>query len=107
MFELKRLKPTNRHLLIVPHEKNKKEELPFGIVLPETNEEQSRYIEATVVDVAPDCASQFKKLKYENRDNPCIIVDRTMIEKVEVGDVVHHLILENYVMGLYGRPDAL
>ena len=106
MSSIETLKPTNRHLLVVPHTK-KKETAPFGISLPEEfYEDSSRYIKATVVDIADDCSSQFKKLKYEKIENPMVVIDKTMLEEVKVGDCTHHLILENYVMGLYRRPDA-
>ena len=99
-----RLKPANRHLLIVPHVQ--KNETNSGVLLPEDfKPEQSQYIEATVVDVAEDCNKQFRQLRYENIDSGLIVVDRSMIQEVTLKDKVHHLILENYVLGVFGRPE--
>ncbi len=97
-----RLRPVNRHLLIVPH--TRKNETNSGVLLPEDfKPEEDRYIEATVVDVASDCSDQFRHLRYGNLDNNKVVVDRTMIEEVKLKDRSHHMILENYVVGVYRR----
>lgn len=97
-----RLRPVNRHLLIVPHVK--KNETNSGVLLPEDfKQEEDRYIEATVVDISSDCSEQFKHLRYNNVDNNLIVVDRTMIEEVSLKDKTYHMILENYVVGVYRR----
>ena len=105
MSKLKALKPVNRHLLIVPHVA--KNETTSGVLLPDYySPETQRYIEATVIDIADDCNKQFKSLKYTNFDtNSMIIVDQAMIEEVVVSDKAHYLVLENYVVGIYRRPD--
>lgn len=99
-----RLKPVNRHLLVVPH--TSKNETTAGVLLPDDFQpEEDRYIEATVIDVASDCSTQFKYLRLSNIDNKKIIVDRTMIEEVKLKEKTHYMILENYVVGVYRRPD--
>ncbi len=99
-----RLKPVNRHLLIIPH--IKKNETATGVLLPDDfHPEEERYIEATVVDVAADCGPQFKFLRHGSIDNKKIIVDGTMIEEIKLKDKTHHMVLENYVLGVYRRPD--
>ena len=105
MSSLLRLKPVNRHLLIVPH--IKKKETSSGVVLPEDyNPEQDTYIEATVIDIADDCSKQFSKLRYGSLDDERkIIVDRSMIQEVSLKDRLHYLILENYVLGVYRRAN--
>tara|TARA_E500000331_G_C17179780_1_gene680009 strand:- start:190 stop:513 length:324 start_codon:yes stop_codon:yes gene_type:complete len=105
MSKLKVLKPANRHLLVIPHvEKN---ETSSGVLLPEDfAPDVNRYIEATVIDIAEDCSKQFKNLKYTNFDtNKTVIIDQTMIEEVTISDKTYHLILENYIVGMYRRPD--
>ena len=98
------LKPVNRHLLVVPHVA--KNETTTGVLLPDDfKPEEDRYIEATVIDVASDCSSQFKHLSHGKIDNKKIIVDRTMIEEVRLKEKTHYMILENYVVGVYRRPD--
>ena len=105
MHDLSLLKPVNRHLLIVPHVK--KDETNSGVLLPEDfRPEEDNYIEATVIDIAQDCNKQFKHLSYGNVDDNKIVVDRTMIQEIRLKDSTHHLILENYVVGVYRRPDA-
>lgn len=101
---LERLKPVNRHLLIVPHVQ--KNETNTGVLLPDDYKpEESRYIEASVVDIADDCDKQFRHLRLTNIDNNRIVIDRTMVEEVSLKDKTHFLILENYVVGVYRRPD--
>ena len=94
------LKPVNRHLLIVPHFK-REEPNESGILLPEDYKpREDRYITATVVDVAQDCAEPFQKLRRGTIAEKTIVVDMSMIEEVSVQDKTNHLILENYVVGL-------
>ncbi len=103
MSEIINLKPSNRHLLVVPH--FKKNETDSGVLLPEDyNPKEERYIEATVIDVADDCSQQFKHLRYGTLHCNKIVIDRTMIEQINVSGKIHYLILENYVMGVYRRP---
>ncbi len=100
------LKPANRHLLIVPHVK--KNETSTGVILPEDySPEQDAYIVATVIDIAPDCDKQFRHLRYGNLDNNKIIVDRSMVQEVTLKDKTHYLVLENYVIGVFRRPDEI
>ena len=98
------LKPVNRHLLIIPHVQ--KNETNSGVLLPEDyNPEENQYVEATVIDIAPDCDKQFRHLKYGTIDNSKIVVDRSMVQEVKLKDKTHYMILENYVVGVYRRPD--
>ena len=104
MYKIERLKPVNRHLLIVPHVQEN--ETSSGVILPEDfRPEENRYIEASVIDIADDCDKQFRHLRYTNIDNNKIVIDRTMIEEVNIKDKTHFMILENYVVGVYRRPD--
>jgi len=104
MTEVKRLKPVNRHICIVPHYKVDKTET--GVILPNNfKTEESRFIKATVIDIASDCKSDFHDLKYGTVGPKEIVVDKTMIEEVEIGGKSHYMILENYVVGIYRRPN--
>ena len=105
MSEILRLKPVNRHILIVPH--IKKEEQGSGVVLPDDYmPEQEMYVEATVIDVAEDCNKQFNSLRYGTiSEEKRIIVDRSMIQEVKVKERTHYLVLENYVVGVYRRAN--
>ena len=104
MSRIETLKPVNRHILIVPHVH--KNETNSGVLLPDNyRPDEDRYIEATVIDIASDCDSQFRHLRYENIDSNRIVVDRTMIQEIALKDKTHYMILENYVVGVYRRPD--
>lgn len=99
--DIKSLRPLNRYLTIVPHIKEKEE---TGVLLPDNfKSDEPGFIKATVIDVAPDCKEELKKVKYNNSVME-IVVQRSMIEEVEVSGRKHHFVLENYVMGVYRRP---
>lgn len=104
MSRVETLKPTNRHLLIVPHVK--KNETSTGVLLPEDYKpEEDRYIEASVIDIAEDCDTQFRRLRYGSVDSNRIVVDRSMVQEIKLKDKSHFIILENYVVGIFRRPD--
>ncbi len=102
---LRALNPVNRHITIVPHFEKGEEASP--VLLPEDfKPEEERYILATVVKVAPDCATVFQRLKTTSLpETNIIVVDKTMIEEVVLKDKVHYFILENYVMGIFRGLD--
>ena len=101
MVEIMTLRPSNRYLTIVPH--YNKKETETGVILPnDYRQEENRYIKATVVDVASDCKDEFRSLRF---DGGTVVVDRTMIEEVDLGSTRHYIILENYVIGTYRRPN--
>ena len=67
MAQIERLKPANRHILIIPKTEENKTET--GVLLPDDYKPlENRYIEAVVIDIAADCDKQFKDLKYSNMD---------------------------------------
>lgn len=105
MSDLVRLRPSNRHLLILPH--IKKNETPSGVMLPDGYQpEEDVYVEATVLDIAEDCDKQFNFLKFGRIElEKKIVVDRRMIQEVKLQNKTHYLILENYVIGTYRRFD--
>jgi len=93
------LKPVNRHLTIVPH--TKKNETQAGVLLPEDfKPEESRYIAATVLEVAIDCSDAFQKMRARSPDSKVIVVERSMIEEIMVADKSYFTVLENYVVGI-------
>ena len=104
MTEIKRLKPVNRHISIVPH--FKEQQTDTGVILPDNfKQEEARFIKATVIDIASDCKRDFHDLRYGTVDNNKIVVDRSMIQEIKLKDKTHFMILENYVVGVYRRPD--
>ena len=105
MSRILHLRPLNRNLLIVPHNTTEKK-TQSGVLLPEDFEQDlDRYIEATVIDIAPDCSPQLSHLRHGNIEDKVVIVDRSMIEKVMIKDRTHYFVLENYVLGCYGRTN--
>lgn len=102
MFKMQTLRPLNRHLLVIPHVKEN--ETSAGVLLPDDYKpEESRFIEATIIDVASDCSDQIRKIKYNHNDNDTkrAIVDRTMLQSIVIKDKTYHLVLENYVVGVF------
>lgn len=98
---LKTLQPVNRHIVIVPH--RKQNETDSGVLLPEDfvrDEDEDRYITATVVSVAKDCSQSFQRLNARIGEEKQIVVDRSMVEDIVLGDKTYHTILENYVVGI-------
>ena len=98
---LKTLKPVNRHIVVVPH--IKKNETQSGVLLPENfvrDDDEDRYITATVVSVAKDCAPAFQNLNSRTVEDKLIVVDKSMIEDIALNDKTYHVILENYVIGI-------
>jgi len=102
---LRALSPVNRHITIVPHFNKGEPDSP--VLLPEDfKPDGDRYILATVVKVAPDCASALQKLKSSAMpENNVIVVDKSMIEEVVLRDKIHYFVLENYVMGIFRGID--
>ena len=102
MFKMQNLKPLNRHLLVVPHVKEN--ETSAGVLLPDDyRPEENRFIEATIIDVSSDCSEQIRKIKYSHNDSESkkAIIDKTMLQSIIIKDKTYHLILENYVVGVF------
>jgi len=78
--------------------KVEKEEQPT-VLLPEGYKLTSNepYTSAKVVEVSGDCQSEFLTLKGKT-----IIVDTSMVQEININNSVFHLVLENYVLGIFG-----
>lgn len=87
--------PTNRHILITPKEQSEEQETNSLIVLPQDYKKpESPYLLGTVKRVSSD-SKFFSSLK----ENDCIVVERRMLQKIEVDKSEFYLILDNYVLG--------
>ena len=85
--------PRNRHLLIEPVAKEE-EEKPF--LLPEDYEALlPRFTVAKVLRQSPDCTNILN-----NDEEIHVVVNSTMIEEIVIGENTHHVVLENYVIGI-------
>lgn len=86
--------PFNRHIVVDLIEKqgNKKDKL---VVLPtDYKKPESPYVEGIVIQVAPD--SKFHKtLNCTDK----VLIERRMLQKVDINDYSFYLVLENYVYG--------
>jgi co-chaperonin GroES (HSP10) len=86
------MKPFNRHILVKPitKEEQKKESL---IVLPtDYKKPESPHQLAEVLELSEDCSIELfvgDKIVFEKR----------MLNKIQIDDKTHYLVLENYVYG--------
>ena len=84
--------PFNRHILIDIIEEEE-EEKKHSFLLPEDYKKQkSPYVLCKVINFANDC-------KIDITADINIVVQRSMIEQIEIVDKTYYLVLENYVYG--------
>jgi len=84
--------PFNRHILIDVIEEQE-EEKKHSFLLPDDYKKQkSPYALCKVRDFSCDC-------KIDIATNMNIVVQRSMIEQIEILDKTYYLVLENYVYG--------
>lgn len=86
------MKPFNRHVLVKPitKEEQKKETL---IVLPtDYKKPESPHQLAEVLELSEDCSID---LSVGDK----IVFEKRMLNKIQIHDETHYLVLENYVYG--------
>jgi hypothetical protein len=84
--------PFNRHILVDILEEDEQEQ-EHSFLLPEDYRKQkSPYVLCKVRDFSCDC-------KIDIATNMHIVVQRSMIEQIEIVDKTYYLVLENYVYG--------
>ena len=82
-------KPLNRHVLIRPVATDDEPAEEATILLPDGYKPKNNtYDIAIVLRSAPDCKSLDR-----------VVVQSSMVEKIEFGGKQIHVILENYIMG--------
>ena len=86
------LVPYNRHLLVEPVQEEKGEAI---VLIPDSSVTKPTYSLVKLAAVSPDCE------KFNSDVGSTLLVNTSMIEEIKVSDKVYHLILENYVVGLY------
>ena len=85
--------PKNRHLLIEPLVREE-ETKPF--LLPEDYQKAlPKYTVAKLLRQSPDCTN----ITHVD-DNIRVVVNTNMIEEITIGENTHHVVLENYVIGV-------
>jgi co-chaperonin GroES (HSP10) len=84
--------PVNRYILIdLKKEETQEESL---IVLPEDYKPaEARYIVVSAVRAATD-------VRFDLPPGANLVVDRSMIEEISIGDTNYNVILDNYVIGI-------
>ena len=84
--------PFNRHILIDIIEEEE-QEAEHSFLLPDDYKKQkSPYVLCMVKDFSCDC-------KIDIRTGISVIVQRSMIETIEITGKTYYLVLENYVYG--------
>ena len=93
------LYPFNRHLLIEIFDAAEKKDADSStILLPEDYQKKvDKFAIAEIVEMADDCSLNLMEGDF-------IVVDRAMVEEINLKNQVFNLILENYV---YGRTDDI
>ena len=89
---MSKIKPFNRHILIeLIEEEEENSSKPF--LLPEDYKKQkSPYALCKVLNFSSEC-------KLDITTQCTIVVQRSMIETIEILDQTYYLVLENYVYG--------
>jgi len=85
------MKPFNRYITIKPIEEE--QDGPSILVPDDYKIKRASFVKAVVLDCADDISLSLKK-------GQTIVVNSAMTEEVAIDGKTHHLILENYVMGL-------
>ena len=86
--------PVNRHILVKFLEQTQIQEEPLIVLPDEYKKPESPYAVCTVFDVATDSKffNSFKK-------HDTIVIERRMLQKIEVEANEFYLVLDNYILG--------
>ena len=86
--------PTNRHIL-VSIEEQKKEEQQSLIMLPDDYKKpEDPYLVCTIDAISSD-SKLFSTLQKGQR----IVIERRMLQKVDIDGISFYLVLDNYILG--------
>lgn len=87
-------KPVNRYVLVETQQKQA--ETASGIVLPESfKPAEERHAIVSVIDWADDV--RFKNMLFVDSK---IIIDKSMLEEINVDGSKYNVILDNYIIGI-------
>jgi len=85
------LEPKNRHLLVLPLNRDKEEK--NSIILPDDYKQpKAPYITCDILGVAGDCS-------IDVSIGDLIVVESSMIHEIKAMGETNYLVLENYVYG--------
>jgi co-chaperonin GroES (HSP10) len=90
--------PTNRHILVNPIEEEQEESNSLIMLPDDYKKQESPFLACSVLAIASD-----SKLVDSIRQYDTIIVERRMLEKIEMKGKEIYLVLDNYVMGRFTK----
>ena len=88
------LEPFNRHLSLKPVASREPEKKESAIIVPEDYVARKKHDLYEITSVAADCIHLTK-----DDVGRTIVVDNSMVEKIDINDDVFYLLLENYIYG--------
>ncbi len=86
-------KPFNRHV-VVDIVEEKKEEKGLVVLPTDYKKPTTPHVKATVIEAAED--SKFHGILFAN---DTVLIERRMLQKVEISEYTFYLVLENYIYG--------
>ena len=85
-------RPVNRYILVsMPTEQKQEESL---VILPD----DYKPAESKFIEVIAEAAAQDVRFNLTKSDR--MLIDRSMIEEISIGDTIYNVILDNYVVGI-------
>tara|TARA_Y100000310_G_C20589954_1_gene767465 strand:- start:1027 stop:1332 length:306 start_codon:yes stop_codon:yes gene_type:complete len=92
--DIMRISPRNRHIVVEIIDDNTQEESKSNVLLPDSyKREEKPYAIVKVLESSPTCTINISK-------GDKIIVENSMVQKIEIGENEFYLVLENYVYGV-------
>lgn len=86
------MEPFNRHVLIKLIEKEEEEEESLVVLPTDYKKPETPYMAAEVLDWAENCSIDFAV-------GDEVVLEKRMLQKIEIDDKIHYLVLENYIYG--------
>ena len=86
------MEPFNRHVLIRIIEKEEEKEESLVVLPTDYKKPETPYLIAKVLDWAENCSIEFSV-------GDEVVLEKRMLQKIELDDKIYYLILENYIYG--------
>ena len=87
-------KPFNRHIVVDIIEEREENKNSLIVLPTDYKKTQSPYVKAIVIEVADD-----SKFHGKLSVNDVLLLERRMLNKIDVNEFSFYLVLENYVYG--------
>ena len=85
-------KPFNKHLLVLPQEKEQSKDNPLFVMPEEYQPPKSPYVICDVIGMADDCSIDLSL-------GDTIVVERTTVQEIKAETETIFVVKENYVYG--------